>query len=81
MFDRLFDFLFRFIELFRCFTVINEYERGIVLRLGKYNRELDKGFHWLLPLAIEEALSENVVITTINLNSQSLTDRDWETSE
>ena len=76
MFGKLIDFLVSVLDLFRFWTVIDPFELGIVLRLGRYSRTIKPGFHLLWPLAIEEVLSENVVPTTTNLSEQVLTCRD-----
>ena len=76
MFGKLIDFLVSVLDLFRFWTVIDPFELGIVLRLGRYSRTIKPGFHLLWPLAVEEVLSENVVPTTTNLSEQVLTCRD-----
>ena len=37
MLDRLIDLITDFIGLFQIYTFIDEYERGVVLRFGRYN--------------------------------------------
>jgi regulator of protease activity HflC (stomatin/prohibitin superfamily) len=58
--DRLIDLLIDCFWWFVPFFVISHYERGVVLRFGKFAREAGPGFHWLLPLGIEEAIREHV---------------------
>jgi len=62
-------------ELLLPWVVVEAYENGVVLRLGRYHRTLTPGFHWKIPLA-ERYIGTNVVVTTLNLGSQSLTTRD-----
>lgn len=76
MLDRLIDLLLQFLEAFKCFHVIDAYEQGLVLRLGKLHRELDPGFHWVWPMYIERVLVDNVVPRTVNLGSLNLTTKD-----
>ena len=76
MFDKLIDVALSFAETFRFFTVIDEFERGVVLRAGKFSREIGPGFHWLIPFNIERAFTDNVVPRTQNLGAQSLTTKD-----
>lgn len=76
MFDRLVEVLLEFLDLFKVITVINEWERGLVLRMGKKHRELEPGWHWVAPFAIEHVLAEHTVVTTTNLLPQSLTTKD-----
>lgn len=76
MFDRLFDIVIQFLDLFKPFKVINEFERGVVLRLGKYQRTVEPGFHWILPFNIDKVLVDKVVPRTVNLGAQGLTTLD-----
>lgn len=57
------------------FTVLEEYERGVVLRLGRFRRTLDPGFHWIIP-KVDVVHSTNVVANTSNLGAQSLVTKD-----
>lgn len=75
MFDKLLELLAQFWHELVPFIVIREYEQGIVLRLGKYNRTIVGGFHWKLPF-IEEVIAEHTVPTTIALEAQSVTTSD-----
>ena len=72
MLDRLIDVLVEFIGLFQIWFYIDEYEEGIVLRCGKFNRVVKPGFRWILPFSVEEVLVDNVVPTTTALGVQSL---------
>jgi regulator of protease activity HflC (stomatin/prohibitin superfamily) len=76
MFDKITDFIIGSLTFFQFFTVVNIYEKGIVLRYGKYNRKLDAGFHFIIPFYIEEVLTHETILTTRNLGSQSLTTKD-----
>jgi len=76
MLDRLIDLFIRFVRLFQFFTVMNEFERGVVLRLGKYNRTLGPGFHWLIPFYIDIYYFANVVPESYDVRNQSLTTAD-----
>ena len=76
-FDKLIDLFIEFIDLFRFWQVIREYERGIVLTLGKYrDRELHPGIHWIWPFAIDEVHIDNVVTRTDALASICVTVKD-----
>lgn len=76
MLDRLIDLLTQCIGWFVPFCVVDEFERGIVLRFGKFHRELDPGFHWIIPFEVERVIADNVVPRTMNLGAQSLTTKD-----
>ena len=74
--NRLIELLVNFLELFYFVVVVDCYERAVVLRLGKYNRTLDPGPHWKLPLAIDDVLKANVVRETQELPAQAFTTSD-----
>lgn len=73
MFDRIIDLLLQWIAFFIPFVVIDEFERAVVLRFGRYHRTLEPGFHWIIPFEIERCIADNVVPRTVNLQAQSLT--------
>lgn len=76
MFDKLIDFFLNIIEAFYFTCVIDEYQQGVVLRLGKFHRLLQPGFHFLWPFMIERNIEVNVVDRTWNLGKQGLTTAD-----
>ncbi len=76
MFDRLFDFISDVWEWLIPWVVIDQYEKGVVLRLGKFNRVINPGLNFMLPLGIEECKYETVVRQTSYLDVQSLTTKD-----
>lgn len=79
MFERLIDLVLSFGELFRLWTVLQPYERAVVVTLGKRVREIGPGFNVLWPLGIDEVHKANVVPTTENLSLQTLTTKDGAT--
>jgi regulator of protease activity HflC (stomatin/prohibitin superfamily) len=79
VFDKLIDLFLQFIDLFRFFTVCNEFERGVVLRLGVYNKTLEPGFHLILPFNLDQVIYDNIVPRTTNLGAQGLTTQDGKT--
>ena len=76
MFEKLFDFILNFLEFFRCAVIRNQYEDGLVLRMGKYHRDLKLGFNFLLPFYLERFRLVNIVTKTDNIGSQSLYSKD-----
>ncbi len=82
MFDRLFDAIATFIDLFIFWVIIDEYERGVCLTLGKrrnwFNKKavLGPGLHFIWPLAVDNVLVDNVVPDVLALPEQSLTTSD-----
>lgn len=75
MFERLIDVLIGWLEALRFLTVVADYERTVLLRLGRYKRTLEPGLHWIMPLA-DDILSCYTVPNTLRLHDQSLTTKD-----
>jgi regulator of protease activity HflC (stomatin/prohibitin superfamily) len=75
VFERIFDFIAGFWNVLRPWVVVNDFEGGVILRFGRYYRELRPGLHWKMPLA-DNALTTSTVITTMALRPQTLTTRD-----
>ena len=78
MFDKLIDILVSSIKLFIPFHVVDEFQGALVLRFGKFHREIPPGFHWIYPFGIEQVLSCDICLCTVDLKPQSLTTRDEE---
>jgi regulator of protease activity HflC (stomatin/prohibitin superfamily) len=76
MFDKLVDILLQFMELFKFWIVLNPYEAGVQIRLGKFKKVLEPGLHFLLPLGIDSTLHEHTVPRTHTLGDQSITTLD-----
>lgn len=79
MFDRLFDFIHSVLHLFVFWVIIDEYEQGVVKTWGVRRRKnpvLTGGFHFVLPLGIDEVLVDNVVPCVDEFDEQSLTTKD-----
>jgi len=76
MLDSITQFIINSITFFQFFTVIDIYEKGIVLRFGKFNRCLDSGFQFIRPFFIDQVLSHETVLTTRNMGTQTLTTLD-----
>ena len=75
MFERVLDFVAASWNLLRPLLVISDFEGGVILRFGRYNREITPGLHWKLPLA-DNAIVTSTVTTTMALRPQTLTTRD-----
>lgn len=77
-FDRLMDWLQAGIAHFQFMFVIDPYEEGVVVRLGKYHRTIGPGWHFMIPFGVEEVLKDTVVRTTSYLEVQSITSADYQ---
>jgi regulator of protease activity HflC (stomatin/prohibitin superfamily) len=76
MLDKLIDLFVQFLSAFRFIYVVDEYEQGVVLRMGRFHRELQPGWHLVWPFYIERVIVDNVVPRTMNMGTMSLTTRD-----
>ncbi len=73
---KLVDILRQFWEFVFPVRVLDEFERGVCLRLGKFHRELSPGAHLVLPLGIDQVLKAYTAWNTSHLDDQSLTTKD-----
>lgn len=71
MLDKLIDFVIQCIELFKFWIVVHPYEAGVLMRLGKFRKVIECGFHWMLPFGIDHAVTEHIVPTTHSLGDES----------
>jgi regulator of protease activity HflC (stomatin/prohibitin superfamily) len=70
--DRLIDVLIEFIGLFQCWVYIDAFEKGVVLRVGKFHRTIDPGMRWTIPFGIETVIRANAMPDPMYLSVQSL---------
>jgi regulator of protease activity HflC (stomatin/prohibitin superfamily) len=75
LFERLLDLLLQFGKHLAPFVVVISYQNAGVFRLGKFHRKLEGGLHWKWPF-LEEIVPENVFITTVRLQPQTVTTKD-----
>lgn len=57
------------------FHTVNEYDRAVILRLGKFHKVCEPGPHFKVPL-IDDIITCRVSFATINIRPQSLTTKD-----
>jgi regulator of protease activity HflC (stomatin/prohibitin superfamily) len=76
MLDKLIEVLLGAIDLFRFWVVLKPYERGILLRLGLFKKELGPGIHWKFPFGIDFVYDEIVVARTASVSALSTTTSD-----
>lgn len=55
--------------------LVNQYERHIVLRLGKYHKTLQPGFNWIIPF-IDRASSVDIRTITASVDQQETITKD-----
>ncbi len=73
MFEKFFEVLQWAFEALLPFVIIMDYQEGVLLRFGRFNRKLDPGFHWLLPLHFDTCLHDDVKPRTERLTGLSTT--------
>lgn len=74
--EAVFALLIELRNWFNPLVIVNDYEMGVVLRWGRYNRTIAPGLHWYWPCSIESPTKATVVRTTSYLDVQSLTSKD-----
>jgi len=74
--NKLVDFILSILRLFQAWTVVDQFEGGVRLRLGKYSGDLEPGFHLMIPGYIDQALTASTVPGTYGMEEQSLTTKD-----
>lgn len=75
MLDRLIDFLLNTIEDVNPIIFVKEYQEAVLLRAGKFNKVIIKGYHFKIPF-IDEVIKQFTAWTTLTLPSQSLITED-----
>ena len=73
--DRLIDAIADIWDSLLPWVVIDQTEAGLVMRLGKYNRRLEPGFHWVIPF-FESVEADDITTRVESMVNQSLTTRD-----
>lgn len=76
MLESLLNFIVTIWEWFIPFRVVNHWEKGVILRFGRFKREAEPGFHWLIPFNVDKLMTAPSVVQTHRLNKQSITTKD-----
>lgn len=74
--EKLIDLMVQFLEMFRFCTIIDCYERGVLLRLGRFKAALEPGFHFQIPCFVDRVITENVTPKLHQLPTQSIVTKD-----
>ena len=75
--DKVIEFIISVIDIFRFWHIIQPYESGVRVRLGKSNRKLLKGgFHWKLPFNVDEIATIWHVPSVKELGAQTVITKD-----
>jgi regulator of protease activity HflC (stomatin/prohibitin superfamily) len=62
--------------VFRCLRVAQEYQRGVVFRLGRYVGVRGPGLYFVMPLGIERAVTIDIRTLTVSAEQQESITRD-----
>lgn len=65
-----------FVILLSGFRVAQEYQRGVIFRLGRYGGLRGPGLYWLIPLGIERAVTIDMRTRTVSAEQQETITRD-----
>lgn len=76
MFDKLWEMLGAIWEALIPFVVLYPFEKGVLCRLGTFERELEPGFHWCLPFHIDQVFHEHITPRTEHLTGLATTTKD-----
>lgn len=76
MIDKLIDLVVTFIKLFFFGFYLNQYERGVLLRFGKFVKEVGPGFHFKIPMDIDMCVYNTTFPCVRIMGPQSLTTKD-----
>lgn len=79
MFETIVAKVLEFLDFFSPVTLIMQYERGILLRKGRYKKTLGTGYHWKVPFGIDVIHKDSIIPDTNNLNWQRLQTSDGHT--
>ena len=75
MFDRLLDFILETWERVIPIVVVDEYQKAVILRMGKFKEVLEPGWHWKIPFA-DNPILQHTIVTTMGTSAQSLVTQD-----
>jgi regulator of protease activity HflC (stomatin/prohibitin superfamily) len=56
--------------------IAQEYQRGVVFRLGRYSAVRGPGLYWIIPLGIERSVTIDIRVTTVSAERQETITRD-----
>ena len=76
MFDKLITLLQEFWQQLSPFYIIDMWEKGLHLRLGKFYTINEPGLHWKIPF-FDSVWKQTVVTQSIHLHPQSITSLDY----
>jgi regulator of protease activity HflC (stomatin/prohibitin superfamily) len=76
MFDKLIELFINSLKLFMFWSVVRDFEGGVILRFGHFHRIAKNGWNWMWPFNVEELFYCTVTPQTKVIGPQSLTTKD-----
>lgn len=76
MFDRLIDLIKEWLGFFQFVSIVNQYERALILEKGTLLRQVEPGIVWYWPCGYHQLLRHPIVSDTQELSPQNLTTTD-----
>ena len=76
MLDRLFDFIWSIVDLLFFVEIVDAYQGGVVLRWGKFHREVAPGACFYIPFGVERVILASVVMDNARMAEQTFTLQD-----
>src|SRR5580693_9534932 len=64
------------VVVFSGVRIAQEYERGVVFRLGRYRGLRGPGLYWIIPLGIERSVRVDIRTRTVSAEQQETITRD-----
>jgi regulator of protease activity HflC (stomatin/prohibitin superfamily) len=58
------------------FRIAQEYQRGVVFRLGRYKGLRGPGLYWIIPLGVERSVTIDTRMRTVSAEQQETITRD-----
>ncbi len=75
MFDKLIDLIVTFINDILPFKIVDQWEKGVHLRTGKFLKVVEPGLNWKIPF-FDQVITTPVITQTVNLKPQTVTSLD-----
>jgi regulator of protease activity HflC (stomatin/prohibitin superfamily) len=75
MFDKLIDLIVTFIHDILPFKIVDQWEKGVQLRFGKFLRVVEHGLRWKVQF-FDQIITTPVITQTVNLSPQTVTSQD-----
>lgn len=75
MFDKLIDLIVTFIHDILPFKIVDQWEKGVHLRFGKFKRVVEPGLRWKISF-FDQIITTPVITQTVNLSPQTVTTLD-----